>query len=347
MQLIRMVLHDNPAATVVELISNPGELSNAAMSKLPTSVNFQGQIRYAIANNTREGGKNDADTSGHFLSIVGKNDTPLLADNNKASADMLVISHQVEDAGSFERLIGLARLQPAKPHATVVVAASNKAAASRLVTADKGFQVVSRIADGKSLALYSNNELQMETVTNGVSKHELVVLKPSTADSATQDLSSMLEKTLQSQGYSVTTEPWGAGINSNDLKGKTYVSLLELEQPLLDNLSERDFHNVRAVVLNCQRPLWITHGDNPSFGMVDGFARCIMSEIAGTMFQLLHLSEATGLQHGASLATRMLESDSNDNEYREVGVFCRLPAFSRATSETQVSASTWRTPLVL
>ena len=182
-----MVLHDNPAATVLELISDPGELSNAAMSKLPTSVILPGQIRYAIANNTREGGKNDADTSGHFLSLVGENDTSLLADNNKASADMLVNSHQVGDAGSFERLIGLARLQLAKPHATVIVAASNDAAASRLVTADKGFQVVSRIAIGKSLALYSNNELQMETVTNGVSKHEAVVLKPSTADSATQD----------------------------------------------------------------------------------------------------------------------------------------------------------------
>ena len=298
---------------------NPGELSNAAMSKLPTSVILLGQIRYAIANNTREGGKNDADTSGHFISLVGENDTPLLADNNKASADMLVITQQVEDAGSFVRLIGLARLQLAKPHATVVVAASNDAAASRLVTADKGFQVVSRIADGKSLALYSNNELRMETVTNGVSKHEVVGLKPSTADSATQDFSSMSEKTLQSQGYSVTTEPWGAGINPNDPKGKTYVSLLELEQPLLDNLSKRDFHKVRAVVLNCERLLWITHGDNPSFGMIDGFARCIMSEIAGTTFQLLHPSEATGLQHGASLATRMLESDSNDNKDREVG----------------------------
>ena len=314
-----MALHDNPAATVVELISNPGELPTAAMSKLPASAILPGQIRYAIANHTREGGKNDADTSGHFLSLVGENDTPLLADNNRASADLLVISHQVEDAGSLERLISLARLQLAKPHATVAIVAGNDAAASRLVAANKGFQIVSSTMDGKSLALYSHKELQSESVANGVSKHEVVIIKPSTADSATQDLSSMLEKALQRQGYSVITEVWGADISPDDPKGKTYVSLLELEQPVLDNLSERDFHNVRAVVLNCERLLWITHGDNPSFGMVDGFARCMMSEMAGTKFQLLHLSEATGLQHGPSLATRILKSDSSDNEYREVG----------------------------
>ena len=41
MQLIRTVLHDNPAATVIELLSNPGELPNAAMSKIPTSAILQ------------------------------------------------------------------------------------------------------------------------------------------------------------------------------------------------------------------------------------------------------------------------------------------------------------------
>ena len=144
-------------------------------------------------------------------------------------------------------------------------------------------------------------------------------MKSSRANSASQGFSTMLEKALESQGYSVNTESWGADINADDPKGKTYVSLLELEQPVLDNFSEQDFHNLRAVVLNCERLLWITYGDNPSFGMVDGFARCIMSEISGTRFQLLHLSEATGLQHGPSLATRILESDSTDKEYREVG----------------------------
>lgn len=335
MQLVRVALHDNPAATVVELISDPGELANAAMSKLPAGAILPSKVRYAIANQIREEGKSDADTSGHFLVLVGENEAPLLADNNRASADLLVISHQVEDAGSLERLVGLARLQLAKQTATVIVAASNDAAASKLVAANKGFQIVSSTTDGKPLVLYSHTRLQAETVTNGVSKHEAVIMKPSTANSATQGFSFMLEKALESQGYSVTTECWGVDINPDDPKGKTYVSLLELEQPVLDNLSERDFHNVRAIVLNCERLLWITYGDNPSFGMVDGFARCVMSEIAGTKFQLLHLSKATGLQHGPSLATRILQSDSSDNEFREVGSILQVARIFKSHKQNE------------
>ena len=314
-----MALHHNPAATVVELILDPGELSNAAMSKLPASAIHPGQIRYAVANNTREGGKSGSDVSAHFLSLIGESETTLIDANSKASADLLVISDQAEDAGSLESLVNMARLQLAKQHATVVIAASNDAEASRLVAVNRGFQIVSSLEDGKSLALYSHKEIQMERVANGVSKHEVVIMKPLKVNYATQGLSSALEKALQCQGYSVTTESWGASINTDDPKGKTYVFLLEIEQPLLDNLSERDFHNIRAVLLNCERLLWITYGDNPSFGMVDGFARCVMSEIVGIKFQLLHLSEATGLQYGPSLATRILESDGSDNEYREVG----------------------------
>jgi hypothetical protein len=145
----------------------------------------------------------------------------------------------------------------------------------------------------------------------------------------------MLQKALQRQGYSVFTESWGDDISPSDVKGKIYISLLELEQPVLDNLSKPDFQNVRTVVLNCERLLWITYGDNPSFGMVDGFARCIMSEIAGTKFQILHLSEATGLQHGPSLATRILKSDSSDNEYREVGGILQVARIFNSYKENE------------
>ena len=129
------------------------------MSKLPAGTILPGQIRYAIASKTMEGGKSDADTSGYFLSLVGENEVAKLADNNTASADLLVISHEVEDAGSLERLVGLARLQLAKQHATIVVAVSNDAAASMLVMANKGFRIVSSIVDGEPLALYSHKEL--------------------------------------------------------------------------------------------------------------------------------------------------------------------------------------------
>ncbi len=314
MQLIRMVLHHDAAATVVEFISDAGDIANAVMSRLPEDVILPSRVRYTVVKPSK-GGQDDGDAFDQLLSL-GENDAPVLAD--KASpADLLVFSHQVQDADTLERLVSLAIQQLAKPGVTVIVAASNQAAASRL--AAKGFQIVSDFPDGKALALYSHKEPRTEATAKASPKHQVVVVLPTKVDSETKVFSSKLQETFRRQGHSVLARSWGDGISPDDVKGKTCVSLLELAQPLLENLSRNDFESLRTAVLHSERLLWITSGDNPSFGMVDGFARCIRSEIAGTKFQLLHLSEATGLQHGPSLAARILDSDSNDDEYREVG----------------------------
>lgn len=313
MKLIRMALHDNPAATVIELISESGDRANAAVSKLPESILLPSRVRYAVIK-PGEGGKNDGDALSQIL-FLGENDSSVPVD--KSPADLLIVSREVSDPNNLESLVSLASQQLAKHGATIVVTASNEPVASRL--AGRGFQIISGIEGDKSLALYSHKEVQSDAVANGSPKHEVIIIEPSTARSAAQQFSSMLQKALQHQGYSVLIKSWDNSVSAEDVKGKTYVSLLELEQPLLDNLSQRDFENVRTVVLKCEKLLWITSGDSPALEMVDGFARCMMSEIAGTKFQLLHLSEATGLQHGPFLASRIIDSDSSDNEYREVG----------------------------
>ncbi|KAL8816739.1 MAG: hypothetical protein Q9223_004307 [Gallowayella weberi] len=334
-ELVRMILHNNPAATVIELVSNPDQIPKAAMSNIAASVISPSQIRYAVLKDSSERSTNHVGASGHFLSLVGENENLLLADNIDASADLLVISHQAEDANDIEGLVSLARLQLAKHHAPVIVESSAAAAAS-LATAHKGFEIVSSTMDGRSLALYNHKNLQSETNTNGVSKHEIVIIKPPTTSLNIGDFASALEDTLESRGLSVIVETWGADISSDDPKGKTFISLLELDQPFFASIPEKDFHNLRAVVLNCERLLWLTYGDNPSFGMVDGFARCIKSEIAGTNFQILHLSEATGLQHGPSMVSQVLESESSDSEYREVGGFLQVARIFKSLKQNEL-----------
>ncbi|KAL8807198.1 MAG: hypothetical protein Q9182_000880 [Xanthomendoza sp. 2 TL-2023] len=334
-KLVRMVLHNNPAAAVIEVVSNPDQIPKAAMSNIAASVISPSQIRYAVSKDSEDNSErstNHRDKAGQFLSLVGENENLLLADNTNASADMLVISHQAEDANDIEGLVSLARLQLAKHHAPVIVESSAAAAAS-LAAAHKGFEIVSSTMDGRSLALYNHKNVQSETNTNGVSKHEIVVIKPPTTS---LDFASVLETALESRGFSVIVETWGADISSDDPKGKTFVSLLELEQPFLASISEKDFHNLRAVVLNCERLLWITYGNSPSFGMVDGFARCIKSEIASTNFQILHLSETTGLQHGPSLISQVLESESSDTEYREVEGFLQVARISKSLKQNDL-----------
>ena len=314
MQLIRIILHGSPESTITELISEAGDRASASMSKLPESVVLPSRVRYAVANAIPGDGAKEEGDAINQIQYLDWNGSPVPAD--KASATLLIISLDVSDPSNLESLVSLASQQLAKREATIVVTTSNEAATSTL--AGRGFQIVSGIEGNKSLALYTYKDAQSETVANGSSKHEVVIFEPSTATSTAQEFSSTLHKVLRHQGYSVLSKSWADGITAGDVKGKINVSLLELEQPLLDNLSEHDFESIRTVMLNCERLLWITAGDNPALGMVDGFARCMMSENAGIKFQLLHLSKATGLQNGPSLATRILDWNSIDNEYREV-----------------------------
>ena len=324
LELIRIVLHQRPSVNVIQLVTGYEELPNAAMSKLPREMIRPTQIRYALVNGTND--NHTDETFGQLFALDALDSTlPLELE----PADLFVIPHQVshnlEDLnGILERLISLA-----KPDAIFIIAApavSNKQKVVLPVLKTKGFELVSFIPSGEEgLTLYSGTK---EKPTNGYHKEEVVILEPSTSSAEVQSFSQRLKIVLQDQGHHVMNK---TGL-TDTVEGKIYISLLELEQPLLYNLSEPEFHSLRTLVLNCERLLWITCGDNPFLGMVDGFLRVIRGEIAGPKFQILHLS-SEGLQHGPSLAARVLEKETVDNEFRELGGLLQVSRIHKSLTE--------------
>ena len=317
LELIHLAVHQRPSVNVIELVTGYEELPNAAMSKLSGDMILPTQVRYALVNGTNDNHTDDRVPGQVFA--LGALDTTLPPD--LAPADLFVIPHQVNQDfkdfnGILERLVGLAN-----PDAIVLIAApaaSNNKETALPALKIKGFQLVSFIPSGaEGLALFSSGT--KAKYTNGIHKEEVVILEPLTSSAEARSFSQKLKIVVQDQGYSVTVK---TGL-TDAVDGKTYLSLLELERPLLDNLSEPEFQRVRTLVLNCERLLWITCGDNPSLGMVDGFLRVVRSEIAGPKLQVLHLS-SEGLQHGPSLAARILEKKPVDNEFREIGGFLQV-----------------------
>lgn len=195
--------------------------------------------------------------------------------------------------------------------------------------------MASRLERNNSLALYSHMSTGPGPISNGSSKTEVVILEPSTTTSVAREFISMLHKSLRYKDYTVFTKYWAEGIAAEDVKGRITLSLLELEQPFLDKLSKFDFDGVKMVVLNSEKLFWITAGDDPALEIVDGFARCMMSENVGIKFQLLHLSKETGLRYGPSLASRILESDSIDNEYGEVDGVLQIARIFKSYSQSE------------
>jgi hypothetical protein len=311
-----MFLHDNPAATVIELVSDYEGLSHATMSLLPSGTILASQIKYAVAGSSKEDVEKDANLSvfGEPFSLGGVNNT---LPTDIPQADLLVIPQSIDNLDELKKVL-LRLTSLSKPNAAVVFAVNNNLKGAASVLKDKGFRFIFDVAGAdKSVALYKQQQSEQ---TNGTLKNDFIIIEPSTSSSTIKSFSSALKDALEDKGYSASATT-RAGISAraaDEFEGKTFISLLELEQALLDNLSQPDFNSIRKLVLNSERLLWINCGNNPSMGVVDGLARTMKSEASSIKFQVLHLSSLeTALKCGPALAARVVTSDTKDDEFRE------------------------------
>lgn len=329
-----MAIHQRPAVNIVELVHSSNELPSTVMSRLPKGAILPTRVRYAIVESSSE--KDAAMTSADIFGqpfALNTSDAAVPADN--ASADLILVPHQVgkqlKDSldSILERLILMT-----KPGALVIIAGPAAASNITEITSPKlkakGFELVSSMSAGaEDVVLYrhivSNKKSQTgKPITNGTHREEVAILEPLEPSLLSQSFSKKLQDILQDAGYSVMTKTGFA--DTDTVHDKICISLLELDKPMLENLSEPEFKNIQKLVVSGERLLWITCGDNPSMEMVDGLARCVNVEVASAKFQVLHLS-SKGSQHGPSLTLRILKSleISADNEFREKGGFLQVP----------------------
>ena len=292
-KIARIFLHANPSATVLELLPD-SNTSKAAMSTILDAATFPDQIRYVAAQPQGE-----AATGVSYLSGV---ENPIASE---AVADLLVISPECEGMVDLNKTLDKV-LCLAKATASVICTTDHESA--QPILSGRGY------ASSVASALYNQ---VAGVMSNGVgSKSDVVIIESATAGDRSKKLALQLKENLTIDNQDVRIATWDERI-VDAVENKIVIALLEIERGFLDNLSETDFASLQSIVINAERLLWLTYGDDPVYNMVDGLARVVRGEFADTPFDVLHLSEATGLEHGASLAARVLNAHSGDAEFRE------------------------------
>jgi NADPH:quinone reductase-like Zn-dependent oxidoreductase/NADP-dependent 3-hydroxy acid dehydrogenase YdfG len=324
-----MLLHTHPEAKVVELVKSSEDISNSITSQLPVGIVLPNRIRYAIVDNEHSASDISNDTSGQSVFIHANDEVP------PSSAELYVISHQVNTQlkdrfdDSLDALFQ--RIKPADgAFVTMVVPAS----ASESFKA-RGFDHVGSASVGSDiLFLCRYRGIQQLSNGNGVHHHHetITILEPTTKSPEVQLYSNQLKDCLTEDGYTVTTKTGVSG--SDPSSDRLCISLLELEHPLLNKLSEPEFQSLRKLWVGCEHLIWITGGDDPLMGMVDGLSRCVNVEVAGAKFQVLHLS-TDGMRHGPEPVMRVLASSgkTKDNEFRERGGMLQVPRMFTSPTE--------------
>jgi zearalenone synthase (highly reducing iterative type I polyketide synthase) len=292
------------------------------MSLLPCGTISPARIQYAIVGTGQD--SVDDVTSASLLENsfnIGDLGNPLPA--GALAADLLVIPpcvHTDKDlATHLGRLTDLG-----SPNAALILAASSNSKHLASVLEGKGFETVFDLHDSVALfkrCLPEQANRDFHGVTNGtLVERGLVIIEPPDSTGTTRSFCGDLQANLSDRGYtvSVTTLTKISTSAASELGGSIYISLLELNEPILSTLSEPVFHSFRKLVLNSKRLLWITAGDDPAMGVVDGIRRTVRNEVAGIKFQVLHLSNLeTALCCGPRLACRIITGNTKDDEFRE------------------------------
>lgn len=178
---------------------------------------------------------------------------------------------------------------------------------SRFVTNDIGQPEVQQI---------SLTTARAADQTNGDhSKPEVIVVEPPRPSRRARDVISQLLDYLNEE-HQPRIFTWGSDMAQ--LKRRPCISLLELDRPMLSNLSETDFASIKRVVMEAKEVFWVVGFEGPSSGMVNGLARVVRNELPGLGFRTANFNLVAESSHGdlGTLIGGAFASKSTDDEYK-------------------------------
>ena len=158
--------------------------------------------------------------------------------------------------------------------------------------------------------------------TNDDEVREIVVLESKEASAVARKFSGALQTSLRECKYSVTT---AMGFDADAVAGKSCISLLELERPMLDNLSGSNFSNLRSLTLHeCH----LTSGSwTPIFAHLERSMPMLenlsLKNLFGRHMQNLKYAQS----RGRALPDATREQEAKDNEQLGKGLVVLLPVW--------------------
>ncbi|EDN95526.1 hypothetical protein SS1G_11404 [Sclerotinia sclerotiorum 1980 UF-70] len=127
--------------------------------------------------------------------------------------------------------------------------------------------------------------------------------------------------------HGISTDVIGCNeITSADLKDSVCISLLEIDNPFLCNITDDEWERLKTIVRSANGVLWLTRGaeNDPALGMITGLARGLRSEYPHLNFVEVALEEncttETIVKHSLNVLRKSINSDPierNENEYWE------------------------------
>ncbi|KAI1781129.1 putative polyketide synthase [Hypoxylon cercidicola] len=307
-EYIKLLHHINPSTSILEFASTSSLLANLDIADALSTA------EYTIASQTDEikaglqQSLADFPSVNYCLNLIDAE----IPEDQKGKNDLIIFPSS--SSLSIESIISASLLLKKGGKICLVEDAAKVRAAESLLT-NAGLLDLMRFentANNQVLITASNDVLVNETKVD----EEVVLVLDFIPPAATRVLEHHLTAALTGRGYKVSTVVWGE-VDVSTLKGKTCISLMELEQPFLESLGEEDFNAVKRLILDAASVMWVSGLDTPAGDMMNGVARVVRNEVPGIKLRTFN-APYISLGKPARLAeiiSRIFSSESADNEF--------------------------------
>ncbi|GFF43418.1 lovastatin nonaketide synthase [Aspergillus udagawae] len=143
-----------------------------------------------------------------------------------------------------------------------------------------------------------------ETPASGLPE-KAVLVQPSQPAPSVTSLCSKLIEALTAKGTRAELVS-AEDLDQHELAGKTCISFLEADTPLLYQASQDEFEAVKRMILQSESTLWLTRGaamesSSPESNIIAGLGRTIRGEIPHMQLTTLDLDPAIGIDDPATV----------------------------------------------
>jgi hypothetical protein len=142
---------------------------------------------------------------------------------------------------------------------------------------------------------------------------DFVILEPADLSEAADAVARQLETQLEQLKYHPTRIKWPAASYGPLLKRSRCISLMEVKAPLITDLDAEGFQHLQQFFAAAADVLWVTAKDDPAMFAIDGMARSIRNEDAGTNIRTLHFSGVD--RNTAEIILRAATCNTLDHEF--------------------------------
>ena len=155
----------------------------------------------------------------------------------------------------------------------------------------------------------------------------------------TQIFATSLQSAFKTRGHEASIIQWDSH-SPCDVKNKYCISLLELENSFLLDISDENFAKLQALILGAAQTLWVTVGGtgdcpDPHSGLMTGLSRSIRNENVNVALTTIDLEPQDTLNATVAadsiykVAMHLLSSDNFDHEYSVAHGAIKIPRITK------------------